>query len=160
MAFVRIFWKNNVQEAYLPKINISGQIVSEILAQLCPDNSLQTLLNLFRVDPSQFDLVLSEYPDKSQNFRIYFLWRHHFRTLSSLKWKTSFLLDVSSVLNFHSNETSNAWLENGEKIAKRNSSVIYRFIHLRADVSKNQTLAGNSQKIDFAHTFKFDTLSC
>ena len=31
---------------------------------------------------------------------------------------------------------------------------------LRADVSKNQTLAGNSQKIDFAHTFKFDTLSC
>ena len=70
MGFVRIFWKNNVQEAYLPKINISGQIVSEILAQLCPDNSLQTLLNLFRVDPSQFDLVLSEYPDKSQNFRI------------------------------------------------------------------------------------------
>ena len=31
---------------------------------------------------------------------------------------------------------------------------------LRADVRKNQTLAGNSQKIDFAHTFKFDTLSC
>ena len=31
---------------------------------------------------------------------------------------------------------------------------------LRADVSKNQTLAGNSQKIDFAHTFKFDTQSC
>ena len=31
---------------------------------------------------------------------------------------------------------------------------------LRADVSKNQTLAGNSQKIDFAHTLKFDTLSC
>ena len=25
-------------------------------------------------------------------------------------------------------------------------------IALRADVSKNQTLAGNSQKIDFAHT--------
>ena len=31
---------------------------------------------------------------------------------------------------------------------------------LRADVSKNQTLAGNSQEIDFARTFKFDTLSC
>ena len=31
---------------------------------------------------------------------------------------------------------------------------------LRADVSKNQTLGGNSQKIDFAHTFKFHTLSC
>ena len=32
MGFVRIFWKNNVQEAYLPKMSISGQIVSEILA--------------------------------------------------------------------------------------------------------------------------------
>ena len=32
MGFVRIFWKNNVQEAYLPKMNISGQIVSEMLA--------------------------------------------------------------------------------------------------------------------------------
>ena len=34
MGFVRIFWKNNVQEAYLPKMNILGQIVSEIVAQL------------------------------------------------------------------------------------------------------------------------------
>ena len=32
MGFVRIFWKNNVQEAYLPKMSISGQIVSEMLA--------------------------------------------------------------------------------------------------------------------------------
>ena len=34
---------------------------------------------------------------------------------------------------------------------------------LRANVSKNQTtsnICGNGQKIDFAHTFKFDTLSC
>ena len=31
MGFVRIFWKKNVQEAYLPKMSISGQIVSEIL---------------------------------------------------------------------------------------------------------------------------------
>ena len=31
-GFVRILWKNNVQEAYLPKMNISGQIVSEMLA--------------------------------------------------------------------------------------------------------------------------------
>ena len=31
MGFVRIFWKNNVQEAYLPKMSISGQIVSEML---------------------------------------------------------------------------------------------------------------------------------
>ena len=32
MGFVRIFWKDNVQEAYLPKMSISGQIVSEMLA--------------------------------------------------------------------------------------------------------------------------------
>ena len=38
---------NNVQEAYFPKMNISGQIVSEIVAQLCLGNSIQTLLNFF-----------------------------------------------------------------------------------------------------------------
>ena len=38
--------KSNIQEAYLPKTNISGQIVSEILAQLCSDDSIQILLNL------------------------------------------------------------------------------------------------------------------
>ena len=48
MGFVRIFWKNNVQEAYLPKINISGQIVSEMLAQLCSDNSIQPFEICFR----------------------------------------------------------------------------------------------------------------
>ena len=26
MGFLRIFWKNNVQEVYLPKMSISGQI--------------------------------------------------------------------------------------------------------------------------------------
>ena len=31
MGFVKIFWKNNVQDAYLPKISISEQIASEIL---------------------------------------------------------------------------------------------------------------------------------
>ena len=30
MGFVKIFWKKNVQDAYLPKISILGQIVSEI----------------------------------------------------------------------------------------------------------------------------------
>ena len=40
MGFVRIFWKNNVQEAYLPKMSISGQIVSEIVVQLCLENSI------------------------------------------------------------------------------------------------------------------------
>ena len=51
MGFFRIFWKNNLQEAYLPKMSISGQIVSEIVAQLCLENSIQTLLNCSWVDP-------------------------------------------------------------------------------------------------------------
>ena len=32
MGFFRIFWKKNVQEAYLSKMSILGQIVSEMLA--------------------------------------------------------------------------------------------------------------------------------
>ena len=32
MGFVRLFWKNNVQEPYLPKMSISRQIVPEMLA--------------------------------------------------------------------------------------------------------------------------------
>ena len=51
MGFVRIFWRNNVQEAYLPKMSISEQIVPEIVAQLCLENSIRTLLNFFGVDP-------------------------------------------------------------------------------------------------------------
>ena len=47
MGFVRIFWKNNIQEAYLPKMSIPGQIVSEIVVKLCLENSIQTLLNFF-----------------------------------------------------------------------------------------------------------------
>ena len=38
--------KNKIQVAYLPKTSISEQIVSEILAQLCSDDSIQILLNL------------------------------------------------------------------------------------------------------------------
>ena len=46
MGFVRIFWKNNFQEVYLPKMSISEQIVSEIVAQLTlyPEHFIQTLL--------------------------------------------------------------------------------------------------------------------
>ena len=36
----------NIQEALLPKTSIVGQIVSEILAQLYSDDSIQILLNL------------------------------------------------------------------------------------------------------------------
>ena len=46
MGFVRIFWKKNIQEAFLPKTSIVGQIVFEILAQSCSDDSIQILLNL------------------------------------------------------------------------------------------------------------------
>ena len=53
MGFVRIFWKNNVQEAYLPKMSIWGQIVPEIVAQLYSENSIQTLLIFSWVDPKK-----------------------------------------------------------------------------------------------------------
>ena len=43
--------KSNIQEDYLPKTSSSGQIVSEILAQLCCDDSIHILLK--RSDPSQ-----------------------------------------------------------------------------------------------------------
>ena len=45
--------KSYIQEAYLPKTSISGQIVSEILAQLCSDDSIQILLK------KQFSIFLS-----------------------------------------------------------------------------------------------------
>ena len=48
--FVSIIWNNNVQEAYLPEMSISGQIVSEIIAQLYSENSTQTLLIFLGVD--------------------------------------------------------------------------------------------------------------
>ena len=38
--------KSNIQEAYLRKTSIPGQIVSVILAQLCSDDSIQILPNL------------------------------------------------------------------------------------------------------------------
>ena len=51
MGVVKIFWKNNVQDVFLPKISILGQIVSEILAQLCSDD--------IHTNPSKFDLGLN-----------------------------------------------------------------------------------------------------
>ena len=42
--------KSNIQEAYLPKTCISGQIASKILAQLCSDDY---------TNPFQFDLGLN-----------------------------------------------------------------------------------------------------
>ena len=61
MGFVRIFWKKNVQEAYLPKMSISGQIVSEIVAQLYSENSIQTLLIFFGSTQKKFRRVCMEF---------------------------------------------------------------------------------------------------
>ena len=63
MGFVRIFWKNNVQEAYLPKMSISEQIVSEIVAQLCLENSIRTLPNFFGVDTQKIKRVFMEFSE-------------------------------------------------------------------------------------------------
>ena len=63
MGFVRIFWKNNVQEAYLPKMSISGQIVPEIVAQLCLENSIQTLLNFFGSTQKKIRRVCMEFSE-------------------------------------------------------------------------------------------------
>ena len=48
MGFVGIFWKTNIQEAYLPKTSIVRQVVGEILASLCSDDSIQTTQAKFR----------------------------------------------------------------------------------------------------------------
>ena len=43
MEFIRIFWKNNIWKAYLPKTSIVEKIVP-----FCSDDSIQILLNLTR----------------------------------------------------------------------------------------------------------------
>ena len=63
MGFVWIFWKNNVQEAYLPKMSFSGQTVPEIVAQLCLENSIQTLLNFFGSTPQKIRRVCMEFSE-------------------------------------------------------------------------------------------------
>ena len=48
MAFFGVLSKNNTQKAQLPKISIPGQIVVEILVQLCSHDSIQILPNLIQ----------------------------------------------------------------------------------------------------------------
>ena len=48
---------------YLSKMNISGQIVSEIIAQLCLENSIQTLLNFFGSTPKKIRRVCMEFSE-------------------------------------------------------------------------------------------------
>ena len=46
MEFFMVLWKKNMQKAYLPKICIPGQIVFEVIAQLCLYDAIQIILNL------------------------------------------------------------------------------------------------------------------
>ena len=114
MGFVRIFWKNNVQEAYLPKVSISGQIVSEMFAGYTQKTPYKPFWFFFESTQKKFgrvcmefskhnwatisetisrpqdahfwqvglmDIVLSEYSDKSHNFRNFIFVTSHFSTV-------------------------------------------------------------------------------
>ena len=52
--------------AYLPKMSISGQIVSEIVALLCLENSIQTLLNMFLGRPKKIRRVCMEFSEHNR----------------------------------------------------------------------------------------------
>ena len=45
MGFFRVLWKNNIQNAYLTRIRIPGQIVFEVIAPLCSYEAIQIILN-------------------------------------------------------------------------------------------------------------------
>ena len=66
MGFVSIFEKSMMKNAYLPKISILLQFGGEILALLCPGDSIQILLIL-----SQFETLRTE--TKLEGF----VWSHH-----------------------------------------------------------------------------------
>ena len=65
MGFVSIFGKSMMKNAYLPKISILFQFGGEILALLCPGDSIQILLIL-----SQFQTLRTE-------TKLGFVWSHH-----------------------------------------------------------------------------------
>ena len=84
--------KSNIQEAYLPKTSISGQIVSEILAQLCSDDSIQILLK------KQFSIFLSHIRlQKQHSSLMYWLKICKAWVRSQLRWAWNWLkLKVTS----------------------------------------------------------------
>ena len=93
--------KGNIQEAYLPKTSISGQIVSEILAQLCSDDSIQILLNLawgetFRAKSSMRLLTVNNKSNKTNSEkRILYYWFSHDVTklqTTNLNYRSEILL--------------------------------------------------------------------
>ena len=84
--------KSNIQEAYLPKTSISGQIVSQILAQLCSDDSIQILLK------KQFSIFLSHIRlQKQHSSLMYWLKICNAWVRSQLRWAWNWLkLKVTS----------------------------------------------------------------
>ena len=54
MGFFRVLWKNNIQNAYLARIRIPGQIVFEVIAQLCSYDAIQIILNLTQFTTLQY----------------------------------------------------------------------------------------------------------
>ena len=84
--------KSNIQEAYLPKTSISGQIVSEILAQLSSDDSIQIL------PKKQFFIFLSHIRlQKQHSSLMYWLKICKAWVRSQLRWAWNWLkLKVTS----------------------------------------------------------------
>ena len=79
--------KSNIQEAYLRKTNISGRNVSEILAQLLSDHSIQILLHLtwvktFRPKTNMRLLVAKWWRHKMKSVKLWDLLRYSERTTS------------------------------------------------------------------------------
>ena len=78
--------KSNIQEAYMPKTSISGQIVSEILAQLRSDDSIQILLK------KQFSIFLSHIRlQKQHSSLMYWLKICKAWVRSQLRWAWNWL---------------------------------------------------------------------
>ena len=78
--------KRNIQKAYLPKTSISGQIVSEILAQLCSDDSIPIPLE------KQFSIFLSHIRlQKQHSSLMYWLKICKAWVRSQLRWAWNWL---------------------------------------------------------------------
>ena len=131
---------SNIQEAYLPKTSILGQIVSEILAQLCSDDSIQILLNLtwvktFRPESNVRLLVVNNKSNQTNSEKriLYFSYTRLQKQHSSLMyWLKIFKALVRSKLH---------WAWNWLKLNVTSSNVLRIIIHslsARRDVGLTQ----------------------
>ena len=110
MGFVKIFRKNNVQDAYSPKISNLEQIVSEILTQLCSDDSIQILLNLI------WFLILWTKPNLE-----WFVWSRH--SITGLISQRQFAPNIGQVKVFYDIlERENAFLGYKNKKFKKSKN--------------------------------------